>query len=80
MTDQMASVAPPDRISPLTRAQQIVFSSPLVMIASLVLAIVVLSAIFAPWVVPHDPVRLTPSVRLKPPSDTYWLGTDAFGR
>ncbi len=80
MTDQMASVAPPDRISPLTRAQQIVFSSPLVMIASLILAIIVLSAIFAPWVVPHDPVRLTPSVRLKPPSDTYWLGTDAFGR
>ena len=80
MTDQMASVAPPDRISPLTRAQQIVFSSPLAMIASLILAIIVLSAIFAPWVVPHDPVRLTPSVRLKPPSDTYWLGTDAFGR
>ena len=80
MTDQMASVAPPDRISPLKRAQQIVFSSPLVTIASLILAIIVLSAIFAPWVVPHDPVRLTPSVRLKPPSDTYWLGTDAFGR
>lgn len=80
MTDQMASVAPPDRISPLTRAQQIIFSSPLVMIASVILAIIVLSAIFAPWVVPHDPVRLTPSVRLKPPSDTYWLGTDAFGR
>jgi peptide/nickel transport system permease protein len=79
MTDQMASVAPPDRISPLTRAQQIIFSSPLVMIASVILAIIVLSAIFAPWVVPHDPVRLTPSVRLKPPSDTYWLGTDAFG-
>lgn len=80
MTDQMASVAPPDRISPLTRALQIIFSSPLVMIASVILAIIVLSAIFAPWVVPHDPVRLTPSVRLKPPSDTYWLGTDAFGR
>jgi peptide/nickel transport system permease protein len=80
MTDQMASVAPPDRISTLTRAQQIIFSSPLVMIASVILAIIVLSAIFAPWVVPHDPVRLTPSVRLKPPSDTYWLGTDAFGR
>ena len=80
MTDQMTSVAPPDRISPLTRARDIVFSSPLVTIASLIIGIIVLSAIFAPWIVPHDPVRLTPSVRLKPPSETYWLGTDAFGR
>jgi peptide/nickel transport system permease protein len=80
MTDQMTSVAPQDRISPLTRARDIVFSSPLVTIASLIIGIIVLSAIFAPWIVPHDPVRLTPSVRLKPPSETYWLGTDAFGR
>lgn len=80
MTDQMASIAPPDRVSLVARTREIVFSSPLVMAASLILAIIVLSAIFAPWVVPHDPVRLTPSVRLKPPSETYWLGTDAYGR
>jgi peptide/nickel transport system permease protein len=80
MTDQMASIAPPDRVSLVARAREIVFSSPLVMAASLILAIIVLSAIFAPWVVPHDPVRLTPSLRLKPPSETYWLGTDAYGR
>jgi peptide/nickel transport system permease protein len=60
--------------------REIVTSSPLVFIAAVILAIIVLSALFAPWVVPHDPVRLTPSVRLKPPSETYWLGTDAFGR
>jgi peptide/nickel transport system permease protein len=52
----------------------------LVTISTLVLIIIILSALLAPWVVPHDPVRLTPSVRLKPPSDLYWLGTDAFGR
>jgi peptide/nickel transport system permease protein len=80
MTNQMASVVPPDKISPFVRAQQIVFSNPLVTIASFILAIIVLASIFAPWVVPHDPIRLTPSVRLKPPSETYWLGTDAFGR
>ena len=71
MTDQMTSVAPPDRISPLTRAREILFSSPLVTSASLLLGIIVLAAIFAPWIVPHDPVHLTPS---------YWLGTDAYGR
>ncbi|MFK7754681.1 MAG: ABC transporter permease [Sedimentitalea sp.] len=62
------------------RARDIVLSGPVVTVAAVLLAIIVLAAIFAPWVVPHDPVRLTPSVRLKPPSETYWLGTDAFGR
>ncbi|MFC6639733.1 ABC transporter permease subunit [Sulfitobacter sp. JBTF-M27] len=81
MTDQtVANIAPPDRPSALSRVREIVFSSPLVFIATVVLALIALSALFAPWVVPHDPVRLQPAVRLKPPSDTFWLGTDAFGR
>jgi peptide/nickel transport system permease protein len=80
MTDQMTSIPPADRVTALSRVREIVASSPLVFIAAVILAIIVLSALFAPWVVPHDPVRLTPSVRLKPPSETYWLGTDAFGR
>ena len=80
MTDQMTSIPPAERVTALSRVREIVTSSPLVFIAAVILAIIVLSALFAPWVVPHDPVRLTPSVRLKPPSETYWLGTDAFGR
>jgi len=80
MTDQMTSAPTADRATALSRVREIVTSSPLVSIAAVVLVIIVLSALFASWVVPHDPVRLTPSVRLKPPSETYWLGTDAFGR
>lgn len=80
MTDQTATIAPPDRISALARTRDIVFSSPLVTLATLIIVLVALSALFAPWLVPHDPVRLTPSERLKPPSDVFWLGTDAFGR
>lgn len=81
MTDQtVATIAPPDRPSALSRAQEIVFSSPLVFIATAVLVVIALSALLAPWVVPHDPVRLQPAVRLKPPSNEFWLGTDAFGR
>lgn len=29
---------------------------------------------------PHPPLEMTVSQRLKPPSATYWLGTDSFGR
>ncbi|WP_372612716.1 ABC transporter permease [Aquicoccus sp.] len=80
MTDQTVITPAEARVSPLHRVREIVFSSPFVFIASLVLALIVLSALFAPWVVPHDPVRLTPSERLKPPSEINWLGTDAYGR
>lgn len=64
----------------LSSVRKMVMASPLNMIAALLLALIVLSALFAPWVVPHDPVRLTPSMRLKPPSEINWLGTDAYGR
>lgn len=80
MTDQTTIVAPRDKISAVARVREIVLSSPVVLVATVLLALVVLAAIFAPWIVPHDPVRLTPSVRLKPPNEIYWLGTDAFGR
>jgi peptide/nickel transport system permease protein len=80
MTDQMTSVPPVDRTSAMARVREIVTSSPLVFIAAVIIVLVVLSAVLAQWIVPHDPVRLTPSVRLKPPSETYWLGTDAYGR
>ena len=80
MTDQTVTAPVVGRVSALTRAREIVFSSPLVTVATAILALIVLSALFAPWVVPHDPVRLSPAVRLKPPTDEFWLGTDAFGR
>lgn len=81
MTDQStASAMVPVRVTAMGRAREIVFSSPLITIAAGIVLLVVLSAIFAPWVVPHDPVRLSPAVRLKPSSAEFWLGTDAFGR
>jgi len=40
----------------------------------------VIVAIAAPWLVPHDPLRITLSDALLPPSATYPLGTDQLGR
>ncbi|WP_045392553.1 ABC transporter permease [Falsirhodobacter sp. alg1] len=50
------------------------------MIAALVLFVIILAAIFAPWVAPHDPIQQNPVMRLKPPSAEYLLGTDNYGR
>ncbi|EKF43274.1 ABC transporter permease [Nitratireductor indicus C115] len=50
------------------------------MIAATVLTLIVLSALFAPLLAPHDPLAMDALQRLKGPSDTYPLGTDAYGR
>ncbi|PZA10011.1 ABC transporter permease [Rhodopseudomonas palustris] len=55
-------------------------STPIIAAATICLTLVVLMAIFAPWLAPHDPVKLAPALRLKPPSAEFLLGTDAYGR
>ncbi|GGK26197.1 ABC transporter permease [Salinarimonas ramus] len=53
---------------------------PLAAIAALVLAIIGLSAIFAPLVGTTDPTALNPAARLQGASAAHWLGTDHLGR
>ena len=78
MSTQVASSGgSPSRLAQL---REIVLSSPIVALATLMLLLIVLCAIFAPWITPYDPTRLAPGMRLRPPSETHWLGTDAFGR
>src|SRR5471030_2553876 len=55
-------------------------SSPIIAVASVCLALVVASAVLAPWIAPHDPLLLAPAQRLKPSSAQFLLGTDAYGR
>ncbi|GGF47193.1 diguanylate cyclase [Aliidongia dinghuensis] len=44
------------------------------------LAAIVLVAIFAPLLAPHDPLEQNIVARLEPPSAEFWLGTDSYGR
>ena len=45
-----------------------------------VVAVVTVCALFAPWLAPADPVAIDPLARLSPPSTGHWFGTDHFGR
>lgn len=45
-----------------------------------IFVLVVLMALFAPLITPHDPVEQDIMFRLKPPFDNYYLGTDYYGR
>lgn len=49
-------------------------------IAAAVLGAIVLITLLAPFIVPHDPMAMDAVQRLKGPSDTHPLGTDAYGR
>jgi peptide/nickel transport system permease protein len=44
------------------------------------LLLIVCTAVFAPWLAPHDPLQQNIAYRLEPPSAEFWLGTDSYGR
>lgn len=53
---------------------------PLPVLGSALLIILILSALFAPWLTPYDPFEMNVVDRLLPPNETYLFGTDAYGR
>jgi peptide/nickel transport system permease protein len=55
-------------------------STPIIAVATVLLGLIVLMAILAPLLAPHDPQLLAPAQRLKPSSALHWLGTDGYGR
>jgi peptide/nickel transport system permease protein len=53
---------------------------PTVVLGLALLGGVALVAVLAPWLHTVDPVTFSPVLRLKPPSERFWFGTDSFGR
>ncbi|TYP70074.1 nickel ABC transporter permease subunit NikC [Paenibacillus methanolicus] len=49
-------------------------------ICAVVLAILFLLSILAPWIAPHDPIHVNLALKLQSPSWDYPLGTDHLGR
>src|SRR5258708_37036796 len=43
-------------------------------------AILLLGALFAPWIAPADPAAQNLPARLASPSRAHWMGTDELGR
>jgi peptide/nickel transport system permease protein len=53
---------------------------PTIVVGSLLLLVMTVMAVFAPYLGTVDPQALAPIRRLKWPSATYWFGTDMLGR
>ncbi|MGE3541088.1 MAG: ABC transporter permease [Candidatus Tectimicrobiota bacterium] len=48
--------------------------------AAVILGLTIATAVLAPWLAPHDPIKAKPWDSLQAPSSTYWLGADRLGR
>jgi peptide/nickel transport system permease protein len=55
-------------------------ANPLTAVGVGIIGVLILVALFAPWIAPHDPLRQDLGAALLPPSATHWFGTDEFGR
>ena len=76
-----AVLAAPKSASPTWQRFQAAFRRhPTAILGGIVLALMLLIALLAPWLGTVDPQVLSPAQRLKPPSSEHWFGTDMLGR
>ena len=47
---------------------------------AVMVVLLVICAVFAPWIAPQDPARIDLPARLMGPSASHWMGTDELGR
>ena len=55
-------------------------ANPLAVLGLAIIAALLLTAAFAPWLATHDPLAQNLAERLRPASSAHWLGTDSLGR
>jgi peptide/nickel transport system permease protein len=81
--DQVSGIefleAPP-RVSEWRRFRRVFFQRKLVVFGLVVLALLAFTAMFAPWLAPHDPYEGVLADQLLQPCRQYLLGTDFQGR
>ncbi len=54
--------------------------NPVTLGAFIAFAMIILFALFGPWIAPYDPLATNSANALKPPSWAHWFGTDNLGR
>ena len=73
--------AAPKSVSPnVRRFKDALRRHPTAIVGAIVLLLMVVIALAAPWIATADPLALSPIKRLRPPGAEYWFGTDMLGR
>ena len=61
-------------------AAYVLRANPVTALAAAGTTLLVLVAVFAPWLTPYDPVASNVPIALSPPGAAHWAGTDQLGR
>lgn len=80
--DMTSRAAPfePGRLSRVADTIRQIVATPLGAIGCALVALIVLTALFAPWIAPYSPTAISVKERLADPSWSHLLGTDQLGR
>ena len=62
------------------RVLRVFFGRRLALIGFIIILLLIISAIFAPWLAPYNPDKMNMRNKLLPPSSAHLLGTDSLGR
>src|SRR5476651_2414680 len=81
MTDIAAAPPPSSGLAALLRhGRYVIAENRVTGFAFGLFLLIVLAAVFGPYIVPHDPLASDTVAALKPPSLKHWFGTDQIGR
>ena len=50
------------------------------LVGLVIIVSIAFTAIFAPWIATHDPLKISMLNQVEPPSEKFWFGTDEYGR
>ena len=75
-----AAPSEPGRLSRSADTMRQIITTPLGAIGCALVALIVLTALFAPWIAPYSPTAISVKERLADPSWSHLLGTDQLGR
>lgn len=68
------------RLGRIYRLTGAIGRNPLAVAGAVIVLLLVVTAVLAPWIATHSPTGQDLSARLQPPSVAHWMGTDELGR
>lgn len=80
LTDLLVRLTDPSALMPTYLFLRRLRRSPAAFSGLTLVILLVLTALFAPWLAPHDPNWQDAAARLQGPGAGHWLGTDSYGR
>lgn len=67
-------------VASTVRLLRFLLRNPMTFVGLIVVATLILVAVFAPWIAGHDPLLQNLAGALQAPSSVHWFGTDEYGR